>query len=1662
MAQPCLSGYRFRRAVEINCPVEGQSGIVYFEFRASDWISGGKLRNNCADIRFVSSENTQLRYWIDTKNDKSNNQGVWVELPSMPLNKSLIYMFHGNVSAVSQADTAIFELFDHFDNGLDTDTWNVFGTPATYTSGSTLTIGSNTSLVTDKQVARNYTTYAFINSIRSTGGGVTATLGQSATADQGFGMSYDFDNLFFELNELSDADPFLPLDINVDNSLTTGYRGMWSFSWRSTDKKASAILPENGILETKVDSTKGIFPGLHSHLSVKGNGEMDVDWIALCKFNDKLFEATLSSTEDELSTGDIAITGTNVFCVGDSEAQLILSATQIDGATYTWLQNKTILVESSTESIYDGGTIQLSQNGTYEVHVDVGGFPDCATQIASIDVVVDPELDIGSISGSIDTCELINSGTIQLSSYSGTPDYWEYRELPGSIWNTLNHKLDYYEYSGLQNSYQFRAHLDAGACGAGYTDTATVHISPTSDGGILYDDSFVCYESADTVFVQSFTGNITQWESRVPGGTWSPISLTNDTLAIASLTDSTWFRVQVQSGNCPAAYSNTVLKAVSPKTDSGRVTGGKYVCYQNNLKDTLRLTGYTGSVMKWESSITSEGPWGSVDNPSDIFIYQGLVNTTYFRALVESPGCDAKYSQIDTVIVESRPEGGILSGSATVCATENSGQLKLSGYNGKILKWIVSADSANSWASVDHLFDTLSYSNLQKQRQYRVILNTENETCANDTSTFATINVSPATEPGSLFTPTTRFCAGQNIGAINIINKQGNVRFWESSSNGQPPWTNINLQEDSLVFENLESTTFYRAYVQSGTCPVLKTDSVRIGIDQLSVGGNILGSKEVCEAVNEGTLTLVNSFGSIAWQSSIDTVTWKTVDDNVSEYAFAGLDTTTWYRTILKSGVCKEDTSTFTKITVHPLPDVALSADDVNLNNPTVFVNSTTVAEGSVQSWFWDFGDDESSVSKTPKHTYANPGSYLVKLNATSNKGCLDSASAIVNVLDLPDVAFEAGNACLHIPTVFNNTSAVMSTNTYYWNFGDGSTETLNDNASFTYTYANAGTYTVTLRAVSNSGGEDYVSHDVVVYPRATVDFDFDNVCTGSEVQFTNRTQPTSLSMAFAWDFGNGETESRTDPSTQYSEPGNYMVTLEATTVDGCVNDLSKPLTVYPLPVADFTVEDVPYQQESVFLNASSIDNGSLSYEWLLGDGNSTDTIDPVYVYESPGVYTVRLTATSNQFCSHFIEKDVKIFALPVAKFTFDNVCIGDSVYFSNESTIPSGTQHFEWMFGDKRTSQDDNPVHLYEYPGIYTVRMISISDKNARDTVFHDVEVYDLPGISFSFNEACDGFITHFENGSNVSDGNIASVLWDFGDGSNSVQLNPDNLYLNPGIYPVNLEVISSTGCKNNLTDQVIVHRNPVADFTAIYVCLGKETSFDNLTTMDYTDRPYTLTYQWDMGDSQSSTARDPQHDYDIAGIYPVSLKVSTDAGCVDSLKRNVEVFDLPAANAGPDTTVTKGFPIKLLASGGIYYEWLPEEGLSDVSIPDPTARPMETTLYSLRVTDENNCISYDSLLITVEDEMRIIPSNILTPNNNNENDTWNIVNIDSYPEAEIMIFDRWGKTIYKTSHYLNDWQGTNFNGDILPDGTYYYVIVLSKENNMIYKGAITILRDK
>ncbi|HXH19813.1 MAG TPA: gliding motility-associated C-terminal domain-containing protein, partial [Chitinophagales bacterium] len=189
----------------------------------------------------------------------------------------------------------------------------------------------------------------------------------------------------------------------------------------------------------------------------------------------------------------------------------------------------------------------------------------------------------------------------------------------------------------------------------------------------------------------------------------------------------------------------------------------------------------------------------------------------------------------------------------------------------------------------------------------------------------------------------------------------------------------------------------------------------------------------------------------------------------------------------------------------------------------------------------------------------------------------------------------------------------------------------------------------------------------------------------------------------------------------------------------------------------------------------------------------------------------------------------------------------------------------------------------------------------------------------------------------------------------------------------------------------------------------------------------------------------------------------IGQDSTCIAySRELIVDVYPLPTAYAGEDTTVYIGADVQLHGEGGMDYQWTPDSSLTCGNCPDPLATVFETTPYTLIVSDGYGCKDADTVVIIVDEDLDprdvlFIP-NAITPNGDGVNETWNIRNIDLYPNNDITILNRWGDVIYSSAPYLVAWDGT-YKGTPVPDGTYYYLIKL-KDVNKTLNGPLTVVR--
>lgn len=666
-------------------------------------------------------------------------------------------------------------------------------------------------------------------------------------------------------------------------------------------------------------------------------------------------------------------------------------------------------------------------------------------------------------------------------------------------------------------------------------------------------------------------------------------------------------------------------------------------------------------------------------------------------------------------------------------------------------------------------------------------------------------------------------------------------------------------------------------------------------------------------------------------------------------------------------------TDTLTKSTVvNPLPIADFTADNVCSGNAMNFTNTSTISSGNVLSFNWNFGDLSTSSQENPSHVYNGAGNYNVSLSVNSDSGCAGSISKNMVVNPLPAANFSATNVCLDNIATFSNTSTISTGNiaSWYWDFGDSNNST-SQNTS--HQYSSAGNFNVALIAISDSSCSDTVVKQLQIYPEPDAAFTANNVCKYDSAEFADGSTVSSGSISsFIWDFDDGFNSSLQNPSHLYGSPGIYNIIFTVATNNGCVDSATQAITIFTLPVAAFSTNDVCQYTAAQFTDASTIASGSVSsYQWDFNDGSNSSAQNPSHNFASEGIYNVELLVTSDNGCSDSVTQPVTIFPVPQADFSFDNKCLYDAVQFTDNTVISGGSITWDWDFGDGVSSSLQNPSHQYSADGTYNVVLIVISGNNCSDTIMKQDTIYPVPLADFSFVDNCLSDTADFTDLSTISGGAIAGWGWNFGDGNNSVQQNPAHLYSAPGTYSVTLIVSSGFGCTDSITQNIVQFPMPTANFDADSVCLNDLTIFTDLSNGNGDN---ISSWTWILGDgSAPSSVQNPSHLYASDGSYNVTLLVETNNGCKDYKAIAIPVYPLPAADFVNDIVCKNEPPTTFSSTSSVTsgiitaWDWNFGDNLTS-ALQNPTHTYQNSGLFNtqLIVTTDKGC--NDTIIKQVE----------------------------------------------------------------------------------------------
>lgn len=465
------------------------------------------------------------------------------------------------------------------------------------------------------------------------------------------------------------------------------------------------------------------------------------------------------------------------------------------------------------------------------------------------------------------------------------------------------------------------------------------------------------------------------------------------------------------------------------------------------------------------------------------------------------------------------------------------------------------------------------------------------------------------------------------------------------------------------------------------------------------------------------------------------------------------------------------------------------------------------------------------------------------------------------------------------------------------------------DPASVSVTAGTGGYQYVNLSITEPSGVNHVYIDSLFVNPTPVSNFSSGPSCEGNPVDFTDlSTVPAGSITNWTWDFGDGSPVSNSpNPSHTFPSTGSYSVSLTTQSGQNCPsNTVILPVNISPVPQPSFTYTAQNCQGYPVLFNdnstapAGTINTG---WMWTFSNDSTTDTLaNTVQTFDSTGVFSITLVITNDAGCRDSVTQTIDIVATPVPDFSVTSTCIGETVQFSNLSSIQGGgALTYDWDFGDGVTSSGNNPSHQYiSTTGNYDVSLIAESAFGCQDTIVKNIRIGEKPVPQFTWSPqiVCQGNQLTFTNSSTGTGADtISAYLWDFGDLNTSDLENPVHTYADTGFYSVTLTAISPSYCDSSITQQIYVIPGPEISFTATPVCLTNATGFNPLiitppgTTVD--------SVVWDFGDGTIFNGlNSPSHTYSSFGSFGVSVTVYNDLLCTATFSDTVVVNPLPVAD--------------------------------------------------------------------------------------------------------------------------------------------------------------------
>lgn len=665
---------------------------------------------------------------------------------------------------------------------------------------------------------------------------------------------------------------------------------------------------------------------------------------------------------------------------------------------------------------------------------------------------------------------------------------------------------------------------------------------------------------------------------------------------------------------------------------------------------------------------------------------------------------------------------------------------------------------------------------------------------------------------------------------------------------------------------------------------------------------------------------------------------------------------------------------------------IAGFSSDVQVACAQSGIQFTDNTQGRVTQWQWNFGDNGQVFDQHPQYRFSDTGFMATELIAF-NGGCSDTLLRPRFVYVKPSVAKLKFDFNCENPFQFSFTNLSLGADRWLWNFGDGNTSTVRHPV---HTYADTGSYTVSLTTFNNTTGCDgYRSKGLMTTKVLPGFFAADSViCKGSTATFTSTIANGEVNR-FIWYFGDGSFESTLENTVthEYAIPGDYSVSLVTINRVNCRDSIVKTGYIAVKEVtANFAIP-VPVVcagSQVIYADSSLVSTGSRiqSWQWNYGDGQ-TDTLTTApftHSYAARGSYTVSLKVTDNNGCSDTYTSAVPVTvrkAFPLF-WTLDSVkCTDNAIRF-----VCPFYEHdviYQWDFGDGETAAVQQPRHAYSAEGLYNVKLKLKLQQGCEDSfsLAYPITI-ENPVARFSISDSfrnCPPLIVDFTNESSKA----ITEQWNFGYGTAIFANNPSHFYSYPGVYAASLTVTGRGGCTNT-TQRIIEVKGPkgALSYGPLNFCQAPATvTFAALTTD-------AASFTWDFNDGTTITNSDSSltHQYNNEGDFVPKLMLVDNEGCRVPVqgRDTIRLTPLEARFRFADTSVCSNGEVSFInttvsADSIAGFRWNFGDGTYSDNTQNPTHHYSREGIYypTLTVTTAGGCT--DSFTTTIPVRIALSP---------------------------------------------------------------------------------------